>query len=169
VDTYIIKGREDLRDYHFTNPKLMFLEYLDLAAHDEYTCDLYYGRDHKLKCVVPRKRIEVRDGEVNKGITVRNKLVTYIKEHMATIEGAEGCLTTQFFKEKKGSKIYGIEINPRFGGGFPLTYLAGANYPRWIINEYLLDEETAENFDCWEADLLMIRYDDEILVHGYTS
>ncbi|NAS12357.1 ATP-grasp domain-containing protein [Poritiphilus flavus] len=167
VDTYLIQKKEELQEHHFANKKLMFLEYLDHSQFEEYTCDLYYGRDHKLKCAVPRKRIEVRDGEVNKGVTCKDDLVPYIREHMAEIEGAVGCLTTQFFKHKSEPRIYGIEINPRFGGGYPLSYLAGANFPKWIIQEYLLDQSVEDNFDCWEGDLLMLRYDDEILVHGY--
>jgi len=167
IDTHLIKDEGDLKDYHFANDKLMFLEYLDHDLYNEFTCDLYYGKDHKLKCVVPRKRLEVRDGEVYKALTVANSLVPYIKERLGYIEGAVGCLTSQFFKHKTEDKIYGIEINPRFGGGFPLSYLSGANFPKWIIQEFLLDEKIDEQFDCWEKDLLMIRYDDEILVHGY--
>jgi carbamoyl-phosphate synthase large subunit len=167
IDTYLIRKKEELKDHHFENPKMMFLEYLDHALYDEYTCDLYYSRSHTLKCVVPRKRIEVREGEVNKGVTVKNELVDVIKNHLGEIEGAIGCLTAQFFKHKFENKTYGIEINPRFGGGYPLSYLAGANFPKWILAEYLLAEEIDEKFDCWESDLLMLRYDDEILVHGY--
>ncbi|MDC6352767.1 ATP-grasp domain-containing protein [Zeaxanthinibacter sp. PT1] len=167
VDTYLIRKKEELKDYHFTNDKLMFLEYLDHEQFEEYTCDLYYDKNHQLKCVVPRKRIEVRDGEVNKGITERGVMVDYIRKNLSYIEGAVGCLTSQFFKHKQSQKIYGIEINPRFGGGFPLTYLAGANYPKWIIEEYLQDKSIDEDFDCWEDNLLMLRYDDEILVRGY--
>ncbi|NNE77021.1 MAG: carbamoyl phosphate synthase large subunit, partial [Pricia sp.] len=70
IDTYVIHQKEDLTDYHFNNDKLMFLEYLDHDQYDEFTCDLYYGRDHKLKCIVPRKRLQVRDGEVYKALTV---------------------------------------------------------------------------------------------------
>jgi len=169
IDTYLIQEEADLTDYHFDNDKLMFLEYLDHDHYDEYTCDLYYGKDHNLKCIVPRKRLEVRDGEVYKALTVDNVLVPYIKERLNHIEGAVGCLTSQFFKHKTEDKIYSIEINPRFGGGFPLSYLAGANYPKWIIQEFFLGETIEEQFDCWERDLLMIRYDDEILVHGYTG
>ncbi len=167
IDTYLIKNEVDLTDYHFANDKLMFLEYLDHDLYDEFTCDLYYGKDYTLKCIVPRKRLEVRDGEVYKALTVANSLVPYIKERLGYIEGAVGCLTSQFFKHKTEDKIYGIEINPRFGGGFPLSYLSGANYPKWIIQEFFLGEKIDERFDCWEKDLLMIRYDDEILVHGY--
>lgn len=170
VDTYLIRNQEELTDYHFDNEKLMFLEYLDHDHYEEFTCDLYYGRDNRLKCAVPRKRIEVRDGEVYKALTANNHLVGYIKEHLAHIDGAVGCLTAQFFMHNDDdTKIYAIEINPRFGGGYPLSYRAGANFPKWIISEYFLGEDMPEQFDCWEDRLLMIRYDDEILVHGYTG
>ncbi|MFS4448804.1 ATP-grasp domain-containing protein [Maribacter sp. 2307UL18-2] len=170
VDTYLIRTKEDLTDYHFENEKLMFLEYLDHDFYEEFTCDLYFGKDNQLKCAVPRKRLEVRDGEVYKALTDNNTLVGYIKQHLGHIDGAVGCLTAQFFKHKNDdTKIYAIEINPRFGGGYPLSYLAGANFPKWIIQEYFLMESTPDKFDCWEDKLLMIRYDDEILVHGYTG
>ena len=168
IDTFIIKTKEELTEYHFDNEKLMFLEYLDHEVYDEYTCDLYFGKDNRLKCVVPRKRIEVRDGEVYKALTSNNAIVPYIKKNLNFIDGAIGCLTAQFFMNKNdNNKIFGIEINPRFGGGYPLSYLAGANFSKWIIEEYLLGKTIDEKFDTWENDLLMIRYDDEILVHGF--
>src|SRR5690606_2437053 len=170
VDTFVIRSKDEFSNYHFNNEKLMFLEYLDHDDFDEFTCDLYYTKDHKLKCVVPRKRIEVRDGEVYKALTLNNVLVSYLYNKLNYVNGAVGCLTTQFFLHKTDDeKIYGIEINPRFGGGFPLSYLAGANFPKWILEEYLLGKTIADNFDVWESNLLMIRYDDEILVHGYKS
>ena len=168
VDTFLIQTKEDLTDYHFENEKLMFLEYLDHSVYEEYTCDLYYDKMNTLKCVVPRKRVEVRDGEVYKALTCNNALVPYIKEKLPHIEGAVGCLTAQFFVHKNDvSKIYAIEINPRFGGGYPLSYLAGANFPKWIMQEYFLGDPLEDQFESWEDELLMIRYDDEILVHEY--
>ena len=168
VDTYIIKEKEELTEYHFSNDKLMFLEYLDHSEYEEFTCDLYFNKSHNLKCVVPRKRVEVRDGEVYKALTSNNSLVPYIKKNLNFIDGAVGCLTAQFFKHKTDdSKIYAIEINPRFGGGYPLSYLSGANFTKWIIEEFLLGKTIDDKFDVWEDELLMIRYDDEILVHGY--
>lgn len=166
--TYVIRSKEDFTENHFNNDKLMFLEYFDHDEYDEFTCDLYYGKDHKLKCVVPRKRLEVRDGEVYKALTVNNVLVHYLNEKLYYINGAVGCLTAQFFVHKtETEKIYAIEINPRFGGGYPLTYLSGANFSKWIIEEYLLNKTIEDKFDVWENELLMIRYDDEVLVHGY--
>ena len=150
------------------NDRLMFMEYINAEKYDEYTVDMYYGRDHRLKCLVPRKRITVRAGEVNKGLTEKNRLIPYLKEKLAYINGALGCLTLQVFLEKTGDRVVGIEINPRFGGGYPLSYRAGANYPQWLILEYLLDKELSY-YEHWEGNLLMLRYDDEILVHDYQA
>ncbi|MGJ1418416.1 ATP-grasp domain-containing protein [Sphingobacterium spiritivorum] len=165
-DTFLIQEESELKEYHFSNQKLMFMEYIDHTQHDEYTVDTYYDKNGDLKCVVPRKRIFVRAGEINKGVTNNNEILTYVKERLPNIQGAIGCLTMQFFFNPISKRIIGIEINPRFGGGFPLSYLAGANYPKYIIEEYIL-EKKIEYFEDWENNLLMLRYDDEVLVRNY--
>ncbi|HLF51193.1 ATP-grasp domain-containing protein [Flavobacterium sp.] len=167
-DTFLIRKASELTDYHFQNPKFMFMEYIDHNQFEEYTVDTYYNKYNELKCIVPRKRILVRSGEVNKGVTDKNEIVTYVKKHLSEIKGAVGCLTMQFFFHPATKKIVGIEINPRFGGGFPLSYLSGANYPLWLIKEYLLDEEIPFFMD-WEDKMLMLRYDDEVIIHNYNG
>lgn len=146
------------------DPKLIFMEYID-TSHDEYTVDVYFDRAGHLRCLVPRHRLEVRDGEISKGITRKNHVYEYLRERLAHVEGARGCLTLQLFAQPQGQRYAALEINPRFGGGYPLSYAAGANYPGWLIEEYLQGREIAF-FDGWEADLLMLRYDAQVLVHG---
>lgn len=165
-DIFLINTENDLTDYHFQNEKLMFMEYIDHKIHQEYTVDAYYNRDGVLKCAVPRQRIFVRAGEINKGVTKKNEVLNIVKEKLKHIEGGQGCLTMQFFFNSDNKRVIGIEINPRFGGGYPLSYLAGANYPKFLIQEYILNE-TIEFFNDWEENLLMLRYDDEILVRNY--
>ena len=144
----------------------MFMEYIDPIDHDEYTVDTYYNKNGKLCCAVPRQRIYVRSGEINKGVTRKNEIIKEFVDKLSTIEGAVGCLTMQVFFNRNSKQIIGIEINPRFGGGFPLSYLAGANYPNCLIREYFFNQEI-KYFDNWEENLLMLRYDDEILVRNY--
>lgn len=165
-DTAAIFSVHELTNTILDNPKLMFMEYMNPANYDEYTVDVYYDKTGKVKCIVPRRRIFVRAGEVNKGVTEKNEIVEFIRQKLNVIEGARGCLTMQFFLGKSNRRIVGIEINSRFGGGFPLSYKSGANYPGWLINEYFENKQLAY-FDGWEDRLLMLRYDDEILVHGY--
>jgi len=166
VNISILHSAEDLTESMRLNPKLMFLEYLDLKAHTEFTLDLYYDRNSVLRCAVPRERIETRAGEVSKGITRKNELVDHVFNHYGVLEGFRGCITMQLFLNNQTKEITGIEINPRFGGGYPLSYAAGANYPKWIIEEYLLNKPVETYID-WEENLLMLRYDDEILIHGF--
>lgn len=158
----------DIKEEHISNKKLMFMEYVSDEDYDEFTVDCYYDKYSNLKCVVPRKRIFVRAGEVSKGITKKNIIVEHFQKNIATIQGAKGCLTIQVFLHKHSNEIKGIEINPRFGGGYPLTYLAGANYNKWLIEEYLLDKDI-EDFDSWKENLLMLRYDAEVLVENYNE
>jgi carbamoyl-phosphate synthase large subunit len=56
-----------------------------------------------------------------------------------------------------------IEINPRFGGGFPLAFQAGANFPLWII-EMVLGKNLEIKIDDWQDGVVMLRYDEAIFV-----
>lgn len=165
INTGVVGSAEEMKRALQRDAKTIFVELVDRDATDEYTVDLYYDRRGALRCVVPRKRIEVRDGEVSKGITVRNDLVEYIRERMGTLMGAVGCITFQIFRHRAGGQFWAIEINPRFGGGFPLTYAAGGNYPGWLLDEYLRGKPV-DTFDQWKEGLLMLRYDSEVFVHG---
>ncbi|MEZ4909310.1 MAG: ATP-grasp domain-containing protein [Saprospiraceae bacterium] len=166
-DLFLIDTSSKLSEYHRENQKLMWMEYLSPKEFREFTVDLYYDRENSLKCIVPRIRIAVRGGETSKGITVKDlDLIEFIKKNLGIIPGAIGCLTLQVFQNIKNGDIYGIEINPRFGGGYPLSYLAGAHYPAWLIKEYLLHEKI-EEFESWEDKVLLLRHDAEMIIHDF--
>lgn len=145
------------------NEKMMFMELID-GSHAEFTVDAYYSRDGILKCLVPRERLEVRAGEISKGITRRHHVYDYLLPRLQRIKGARGCITLQLFASRDTGRYAAIEINPRFGGGYPLTDSAGAKYSGWLIDEYLLGKNI-QFHDAWEANLMMLRYDAKVLVH----
>lgn len=163
-DIYVIKSREELTPDIFNNAKLIFMEYIDKAIYKEFTVDMYYGQDNRLKCIVPRERIEIRAGEINKGYTRKNYLVSYLKERMEYMPGVIGCICMQLFFSDSSQEVVGIEINPRFGGGYPLSYYAGADFPNWILKEYLMNESIPYSED-WRDNTLMLRYDGEIIIY----
>ncbi|HEU4960641.1 MAG TPA: ATP-grasp domain-containing protein [Sphingomonas sp.] len=159
-----LDGPEELSQAMRDDPDRLFMDLVP-PDHVEVTVDLYYARDHTLKAVIPRQRIETRGGEVSKGITRRDWLHDLLRAKLARLDGARGCLTLQLFVPPAGDRVLAIEINPRFGGGFPLALAAGADFPAWLIGEYLLGE-TVDWFDGWEDRLVMLRYDAKVLVHG---
>lgn len=149
----------------FADPKRIFMELVP-PNYREITIDLYYDRHSVLKAIVPRERLEVRAGEVSKGVTRRDWVYAYLFERVRFVDGARGCLTLQLFASPDEESVYAIEINPRFGGGFPLSLAAGADFPEWLIREYLLGKDVAF-FEEWEPDLMMLRYDAKVLVHNH--
>ena len=142
----------------------LFMEYIDKTEYKEFTVDMYYGQDHYVKSIVPRERIEIRAGEINKGYTRKNFLLPYLRERMNYLPGVIGCICIQLFYRESDNDVVGIEINPRFGGGYPLSYYAKADYPQYLIQEYFLDKEIRYS-DEWLDNTLMLRYDSEVIVY----
>ena len=163
TNIHLIESPDDLTPAIMNDPSLLFMEYIDRKVFSEYTVDMYYGRDNSLKCIVPRERIEIRAGEINKGRTAKNGIVGFLKQRLSHIEGCIGCICLQLFYHPVSHEIIGIEINPRFGGGYPLSYAAGADFPSCLIREYFR-HETIEYSDGWKDNMLMLRYDDAIYV-----
>lgn len=149
---------------------LFFSKYLDdpiiqeFVSGDEYTIDVLVGFDGRVCCAVPRLRIETRAGEVSKAMTVNDAvLVDWAYKVAGDMEGAVGCITLQCFRQSNGEVKF-IEINPRFGGGFPLSAEAGADFPRWILKMLLGLPEDSGMQSCWHGGRVMLRYDDEIFL-----
>jgi carbamoyl-phosphate synthase large subunit len=162
----VASSEVELKHYDIYNDRIMMMEYIDPSKYSEYTIDAYYDQFSQLKCLVPRKRIQVRAGEVSKGLTKKNQVYNRLVKKFAYLNGAIGCLTIQVFYSESNNNLLGIEINPRFGGGYPLSYMAGANYPKYLLQEYLLEQSIPFNED-WENSLLMLRYDAEVLINDY--
>ena len=124
----------------------------------EYTIDLYYSKSSDLLGCVPRQRLEVRGGEISKGIIRKDKVLQSLKNRLAKLKGARGVVTLQIFVNPSREQMLGIEINPRFGGGYPMSHAAGVDYPGMLIKEYLLGERLDYN-ELWEANLVMLRHE----------
>lgn len=157
-----IRTPEELRFFTDYIEHAMIQEFVE---GEEYTVDVYVDFSGNVRCAVPRKRLEIRGGEVSKGITVKDRAIMKAAcDVVEVLPGAIGCVTVQCFKQPDGI-IKFIEINPRFGGGFPLSIHAGADFPKWIIQELTTGHCDAE-MAAWSDDMVMLRYDDEIIVTG---
>ena len=107
---------------------------------------------------VPRRRIRTVGGESIEGVTMDNaELRPWLLQVLqASAEmGGRGPVTLQAFLTPSGPVF--SEINPRFGGGFPLTQAAGGRYPEWILRS-LEGEKLAPCFGEYRKGLYMTRY-----------
>jgi carbamoyl-phosphate synthase large subunit len=156
----VIKNRKDLLFYAKKVPNPICQE---LIIGDELTCDTYVDFDMNVRCVVPRKRLEIRSGEVSKAQIVKNlRIMKLAAELVKKLGAGPGVITIQLFYTKK-QRIEFIEVNPRFGGGVPLSIKAGANFPKWILQE-LTGRKPRITFDGFKDGLTMLRYDSEVWI-----
>lgn len=130
-----------------------------IARGIEHTVDVLVGRAGRCLCAVPRRRLEVRSGEVSKGMTFRSPALQSLAARIAeALPGAFGVLNIQLFFDEPTGAASVIEINPRFGGGFPLAWQAGADLARWLVQDVAGLPSDARP-DSWEDRLVMLRYD----------
>jgi carbamoyl-phosphate synthase large subunit len=137
----------------------------EFAEGVEHTLDVYLGFDGVVKCVVPRRRIDVRWGEVCKGQVVKDTGLMAVGRRVAeALPGPIGVWTVQTMRDRDG-RIQVIEINPRFGGGAPLSIAAGAHFPKWLLTE-LQGRRPRIAFDGFTDGMQMLRYDQSVFGVG---
>jgi carbamoyl-phosphate synthase large subunit len=123
----------------------------------EYTVNVFFD-EAGLRCAIPHRRIETRAGEVAKALTEKMEAVGTVAEKVgrALAGKAKGPLCFQAIVSEDGVPHL-IELNARFGGGYPLAQRAGANFARWMLEAHLGRPSSA--CDAWEDGLTMLRYD----------
>ena len=151
-----IKDAADLSYYMSRVKDPIIQEFVD---GDEHTLDVYVGLNGQPRCVVPRIRWQVRTGEVSKGAVVKDLEIMEAGRQLVHTLGTSlrGLVTIQCIVTNE-RRIRFIEINPRFGGGAPLSIAAGADFPKWLFEE--LQGRTPQiAFDGFQHGLSMLRYD----------
>lgn len=159
---HVIHDRDELAVLGRGVPEAIVQEFVEGV---EYTLDVYCGFDGRPRCVAPRRRLEVRWGEVSKGVTVKDRAIMNVGKRVALALGeCRGVVTVQCIVNPRG-RIRVIEINPRFGGGAPLAIHAGADFPAWILAEHL-GRRPRINPTGFRDGVTMLRYDESVFVHG---
>ncbi|MCK5472830.1 MAG: ATP-grasp domain-containing protein, partial [Planctomycetes bacterium] len=88
------------------------------------------------------------------------KIMAEAKRLVEILCAGPGIITLQLFLTEDGRMKF-IEVNPRFGGGVPLSIKAGANFPKWLLRE-MAGKKPKIKFDGFKDGLTMLRYDAEV-------
>lgn len=165
-----LNGSSSINTFKVNNEKELefFLEYVpepivqDFMEGEEYTIDAFVDFEHNPITIVPRQRLATRGGEVLKGLVNKDREIIETIKNVIKVLKPIGHITLQCMKTNEGIKF--IEINPRFGGGAPISIKAGANSP---MNLYrlLLGEKLEYNED-YEDGLLASRHDWAVFINS---
>ena len=126
----------------------------------EYTIDIFCDWNGEPISIVPRERLQVRAGEVLKTRICMDK--TMIEESKTLCQAFKPCgpMTVQLIRDEAGIDWY-IEINPRFGGGAPLSMKAGARSAEAILK--LVDGEEVEEQEIADGAIYS-RFDQSVCI-----
>lgn len=129
----------------------------------EYTVDIFCDFEGNPLYITPRVRMAVRSGEVLKTRIDLDR--TIIEECNRLVEAYKPCgpLTVQLIRQKDTGEDYFIEINPRFGGGAPLSMKAGARSAEAILR-ILSGERPDYQYHCIEDGVIYSRFDQSVCV-----
>lgn len=98
----------------------------------EFGLDIINDLDGNHQAVIVKEKLAMRTGETDKAKTVHNLELKNIGRLIGKNLGHVGNLDCDIMEED--GKYYLIEMNPRFGGGYPFSHEAGANVPKAIIH-----------------------------------
>lgn len=86
----------------------------------------------EMRAVLARQKMRMRAGETDKAISVDPAPFVATAERIARAAGLTGLIDVDMFLDEGGEPSV-IDINPRFGGGYPFVHLAGADVPRFYL------------------------------------
>lgn len=98
---------------------------------NEYGVDVINNLHGEHVAVIVKKKLGMRAGETDKAMTVRHNRLKKMASLIGEKLGHIGNLDCDFFEDDNG-ELYLLEMNPRFGGGYPFSHEAGANLPKAI-------------------------------------
>jgi len=102
----------------------------------EFGLDILTDQRGRLLNIVPRRKLVMRAGETDKAECVRDEtmigLGVKIVESLQPL-GVRGVIDVDLMRADDGGEVTILEINPRFGGGYPVAHLAGADFPQHLI------------------------------------
>ncbi len=131
----------------------------ELIRGEEITIDILGDGKGNVISAVQRKRLKVRGGEVERGVTIKYPELFEDVIKFSKAFKPFGAINIQCFYNKDNKTRFYTEINARFGGGYPLSYHAGANFPRYI-KRLLMEEKINLNIgEDYIEGLIMSRFD----------
>jgi len=111
---------------------------------DEYGIDILNDFQGNVRSVYVKKKLGMRAGETDKSSLSDDSTLIELGRSLGAAVGHIGNLDCDVFYDGTTASV--LEMNPRFGGGYPFSHTLGANYPRAIIEWYKGNDFSTEEF-----------------------
>ncbi|TML16134.1 MAG: ATP-grasp domain-containing protein, partial [Actinobacteria bacterium] len=127
---YLANDRAELEFHLERTPVSSFVQSWCLG--EEFSVDVFSDFAGTCLNAIPRTMIESKGGESIKGMTIKDWELIEHGRRVAEALPIWGPANIQCFREEDGSLVV-TDVNPRFGGAFPLPLAAGSRYPELAL------------------------------------
>ncbi len=127
---YEARNRQELELFLRYTPADSFVQQRCLG--EEFSIDVFCDLEGRCLNAIPRTMIQSKGGESIKGMTIKDWDLIRYGAHVAETLGLVGPANIQCFREEDGRHEI-TDVNPRFGGAFPLPTAAGSRYPELAL------------------------------------
>jgi carbamoyl-phosphate synthase large subunit len=128
----------------------------------EFSIDVFCDLDGRCLNAIPRTMIESKGGESIKGVTIKDPDLIELGRRVAEELRLVGPGNVQCFREP-GGELQVTDVNPRFGGGFPLPTAAGSSYPELAL-ALANDERPEPRLGDFREGVVMTRFFSEVIL-----
>ncbi|MBN1795541.1 MAG: ATP-grasp domain-containing protein [Sedimentisphaerales bacterium] len=125
----------------------------------EYGYDIFGDRDYRVISVYCKLKLAMRAGETDKAVSKNDKQLIALGVKIAENLQIFGPIDVDVMVGENGPKL--LEINPRFGGGYPCSHFCGADFPRKLI-AICQNETLKPDIDSCPAGVYMLKQDEII-------
>jgi carbamoyl-phosphate synthase large subunit len=108
---------------------------------EEYGADIFSMKKNNILRVCVKKKILMRSGETDRSSIIFDKKIINFCKKIQKYFPIYGNMDCDLIKNNKG-KIYLIDLNPRFGGGYPATHESGLKFLYFILQNGFKIPET---------------------------
>jgi carbamoyl-phosphate synthase large subunit len=129
---------------------------------EEFSIDVFCDLDGRCLAAVPRTMIESKGGESIKGMTIKDPDLIDFGVRVSEALRIIGPANVQCFREPDG-ELQVTDVNPRFGGGFPLPTAAGSRYPELAL-ALAAGEQLEPRLGDFRAGVVMTRFFSEVIL-----
>jgi carbamoyl-phosphate synthase large subunit len=123
-------SRTFLREINATDPERCILIQKRVCG-QEYGLDVVNDLEGHYVCTFVKRKLAMRAGETDRAITVKSDWLEGIGGVIGRKLGHIGVLDCDAIVTE--DSCYVLDMNPRFGGGYPFSHLAGANLPAALV------------------------------------
>ena len=149
VDTFFVDNVDKAKILF--KPGMIIQEKLNGIEYGTDTFNSFEGKP--LRCVIKQK-LAMRSGETDKSVSVYNDELREVLLKLAIKLGHIGNLDCDVIAVK--DKFFIIDMNPRFGGGYPATHAVGVNLVE-VLYHLLNGENVVPEFNNYRSNILVMK------------